>query len=54
MTIDKRDRLNEAVLLCKIHSGRMSFAWEKIKIHFPPDSEKYLQLEPEELSFIAS
>ena len=52
MTNEKRDKLNEAVLLCTIHSERMSFAWEKIKTHFPLDREKYALLEPEELSFI--
>ncbi len=47
----KSDKLNEAVLLCTIHSERMSFAWEKLKMHFPLDREKYIQLKPEELSF---
>ncbi|SHK11191.1 hypothetical protein SAMN05444280_1725 [Tangfeifania diversioriginum] len=48
---EKRDKLNEAVQLCTIHCQRMSFAWEKIKIHFPLDREKYIRLKPEELSF---
>lgn len=52
MTNEKRDKLNEAILLCKIHNERMSFAWEKVKRHFPLDKEKYLRFEPEELSFI--
>jgi len=52
MTNEKRDKLNEAVLLCTIHSERMSFAWEKIKTHFPLDREKYIRLKPEELSFV--
>jgi len=52
MTNEKRDKLNEAVLLCTIHSERMSFAWEKIKTHFPLDKEKYIRLKPEELSFV--
>lgn len=51
MTIEKKDKLNEAVLLCTIHSERMSFAREKIKKHFPLDKENYLRLQPEELSF---
>lgn len=51
MTNEKRDKLNEAVLLCTIHSERMSFAWEKIKMHFPLDKDEYLRLKPEELSF---
>lgn len=51
MTSEKRDKLNEAILLCNIHSERMSFAREKIKMHFPLDREKYLCLRPEELSF---
>ncbi|MCW0485051.1 hypothetical protein [Gaoshiqia sediminis] len=51
MTNDKRDKLHEALQLCTIHSERMSFAHEKIKKHFPLDKEKYLQLQPEELSF---
>jgi hypothetical protein len=51
MTNEKKDKLNEAVLLCTIHSERMSFAWEKIKMHFPLDKDKYINLEPEELSF---
>jgi len=41
----------EAVQLCTIHSERMSFAWEKIKTHFPLDKEKYEHLQPEELSY---
>lgn len=48
---EKSDKLNEAVLLCKIHSARMSFAWEKLKMHFPLNMEKYNRLKPEELSF---
>ncbi|MGC9332026.1 MAG: toxin-antitoxin system antitoxin subunit [Bacteroidales bacterium] len=52
MTNEKRDKLNEAVLLCTIHSERMSFAWKKIKTHFPLDREKYIRLKPEELSFV--
>ena len=52
MTNEKREKLNEAVLLCTIHSERMSFAWEKIKTHFPLDREKYIRLKPEELSFV--
>jgi hypothetical protein len=49
---EKRDKLDEAVQLCAIHSQRMSFAWEKVNKHFPLDKEKYLGLKPEELSFI--
>lgn len=45
------DKLNEAVILCNIHSERMNFAREKIKMYFPLDKEKYLRLLPEELSF---
>jgi hypothetical protein len=48
---EKSDKLNEALLLCKIHSTRMSFAWEKLKMHFPLNMEKYNRLKPEELSF---
>jgi hypothetical protein len=51
MTSEKRDILNEAVMLCTIHSERMSFALGKIKKHFPLEKEKYLQLQPEALSF---
>lgn len=51
METERLDKLNEAVQLCTIHSQRMSFAWEKIKIHFPLDKEKYLRLRPEDLSF---
>ena len=52
MTNEKKDKLNEAVQICKIHSERMSFAWNKIKHHFPLHVEKYKQLTPEDLSFI--
>ncbi|HDR52783.1 MAG TPA: hypothetical protein ENN90_14390 [Mariniphaga anaerophila] len=48
---EQRDKLDEAVLLCIIHAERMSFAWNKIKFHFPLEREKYLHLQPEELSF---
>jgi len=51
MTSEKMDKLNEAVMLCAIHSERISFAQAKIKIHFPLEKEKYLQLQPEALSF---
>ena len=50
--MEKRDRLQEAVMLCSIHAERMRFAYEKIKKHFPLDKEKYTRLQPEEFSFI--
>lgn len=49
---EKQDKLTEAVQLCNIHSERMRFAWGKVERHFPLDSEKYLNLQPEELSFL--
>ena len=49
---EKKDKLNQAVQLCLIHVERMRFAWEKVKNHFPLNSEKYLKLQPEELSFL--
>jgi len=49
---EKRDKLIETVQLCNIHAKRMRFAWEKVEKHFPLDSEKYLNLQPEELSFL--
>ncbi len=52
MKSDNRDKLNEALLLCKIHRERMIFALGKIKMHFPLNREKYLRLQPEELSFL--
>lgn len=52
MNNEKSDKLNEALLLCTIHSERMNFAWGKIKTHFPLDREEYSRLKPEELSFI--
>jgi hypothetical protein len=51
MEAERRNKLNEAVQLCAINSQRMSFAWEKIKMHFPLDKEQYLRLRPEDLSF---
>lgn len=51
MEAERKDRLNEAVQLCGIHSQRMSFAWDKIKMHFPLDRENFLRLRPEDLSF---
>jgi hypothetical protein len=33
MINEERDKLDEAVLLCIIHAERMSFAWNKIKLH---------------------
>lgn len=47
-----QDKLKEAVLLCAIHSERMSFAWSKVQQYFPLNAEKYKLLLPEELSFI--
>ncbi len=52
MNNEKSDKLNEALLLCTIHSERMNFAWGKIKTHFPLDREEYSRLKPEELSFV--
>ena len=51
MTNEKKDKLNEALLLCTIHCERMSFARDKIKTHFPLNKENYLRLQPEELSY---
>ena len=48
---EKRDKPNEAVLICKLHSERMQIAWQKIQTHFPLDKNKYIQLKPEEISF---
>ncbi|HPS12366.1 MAG TPA: hypothetical protein PLB87_03760 [Prolixibacteraceae bacterium] len=48
---EKTDKLKEAVLLCTIHSERMSFAYRKIEKFFPLDVLKYNTLQPEELSF---
>jgi uncharacterized protein with HEPN domain len=52
MTEDKTDKLNQSLQLCTIHNERMSFAWQKVKKHFPLDKDKYLSLQPEELSFL--
>lgn len=52
MKSDNRYKLNEALLLCNIHRERMCFALGKIKMHFPLNREKYLRLQPEELSFL--
>jgi hypothetical protein len=49
--MDNDDRLKEALQLCSIHSARMSFAYEKVKVHFPLTVEIYNQLEMEEVSF---
>lgn len=46
-----KDRLIEAIQLCSIHSERMTFAYSKIKNHFPLSLEAYDRLQPEELSF---
>jgi len=48
---DKQDRLREAVQLCTIHHERMSFAYGKIEKYFPLTREKYISLDPVELSF---
>ncbi|WP_297092272.1 hypothetical protein [uncultured Draconibacterium sp.] len=48
---DNKDKLQEALQLCTIHSERMLFAEEKLKKHFPLSKATYLQLQPEELSF---
>jgi len=46
-----KDKLNEAIQLCSIHSERMTFAHSKIKKHFPLSIENYMHLQPVELSF---
>lgn len=51
MTKEKRDKLNEAVMLCTMHSERLRFARAKMIIHFPLEREKYVLLAPETLSF---
>jgi hypothetical protein len=48
MTNEKKDKLNESLLICTLHCDRMSFAREKIKMHFPLDKENYLRLPLEE------
>ncbi|MDD4192071.1 MAG: hypothetical protein PHI28_12115 [Mangrovibacterium sp.] len=48
---DKEDRLREAIQLCSIHHQRMSFAYGKIEKYFPLTREKYISLDPVELSF---
>jgi hypothetical protein len=48
---EMEDRLKEAVQLCTIHVERMSFAYNKIKAHFPLTEERYIKIVPEELSY---
>ena len=50
--LDQVDRLKEAVQLCNIHVERMSFAFKKTEKLFPLTEEKFIHIEPEELSFI--
>ena len=52
MTDEQRDQLNQSLQLCNIHNQRMSFAWEKVEKHFPLNTNKYVNLQPEELSFL--
>ena len=48
---ENEDRLKEAVQLCTIHVERMSFAYKKIKYHFPLTEEHFIQIVPEEMSY---
>lgn len=48
---EKRNKLNEAILLCSLHIERMSFAYMKVEKHFPLNTVKYKALEAEEISF---
>lgn len=51
MRSKRSDQLNEAILLCTIHSERMRFAWGKVENNFPLTVAKYNSLQPEVLSF---
>jgi hypothetical protein len=46
-----RDKLKQAIDLCKIHCERMNFAQHKLEGHFPLTIEVYQALHPEDLSF---
>ncbi len=46
-----KDKLKESVMLCTIHSERMSFAYSKVASYFPLHKDKYKELLPEDLSF---
>ena len=50
-SLENEDRLKEAVQLCTIHIERMSFAYNKIKNHFPLTEERFTNIVPEELSY---
>lgn len=51
MSIEKTDKLKEALLLCSIHHNRMSFAYSKINTCFPLSHESYSKLMQEDYSF---
>lgn len=51
MKIEPSDQLTEAVQLSVIHAERMKFAWSKLDELFPLDLQRYIELEPETLSF---
>lgn len=54
MNIDtlKKDKLEEALQLCKLHQSKMRFAFSKVSVHFPFDKENYATLSMEDQSFI--
>lgn len=48
---EKQDKLDQAVQLCQIHCERMNFARGKLQHYFPLTRERFLQMEPEKMSY---
>lgn len=52
MLTENKDKLKEAILICKVHIERMSFAHDKIEPFFPLTVHGYSNISPETLSYI--
>lgn len=52
MLSENKDKLKEAIQICRMHIERMNFAHKQIAPLFPLTVQKYTDINPETLSFI--
>ena len=44
------NKLNNTLIICEVHYQRMTFAWDRLKQHFPLTEEKLKSLTPVDLA----
>ena len=44
------NKLNNTLIICEVHYQRMTFAWDRLKQHFPLSEEKLKSLTPVDLA----